>query len=402
MKFSISLLLILITVLPLVGRDTDPDRWLRDAPGYERALELQKESNGPLIVYFYADWCPYCRSLDNQYLPSQPVRDYLRTVVKVRINPEHGRAERALADRYGVTGYPAYFVIQKASATPRQISPFRRGAPNLTTAEFAVAMQNATSMPARRVVAPNVVRDAGSSAVSNATKQTTPSKLLVAPAVESSLPSLDSILDRYVVARGGRDAQSKLNSRVASGRVDVVGVSFGGKLQTYSKAPNKSLTVMQAEPIGLFKRGFDGQSGWNVSEKAGSQPIVGFELASLAIDSDFYRDLKLKQLYQAMKVVGRVHEGFRELYKVEATPRAGLPEYLYFDQETGLLTRRETQRKTSQAIALTEFYYSDWRDVDGVKIPFKTTQTVGKTTYVFSLDDVRHNVPVDESMFKRP
>ena len=159
---------------------------------------------------------------------------------------------------------------------------------------------------------------------------------------------------------------------------------------------------MQAEPIGLFKRGFDGQAGWDVSVKAGSQPIVGFELASLAVDSDFYRDLKLKQLYQSMKVVSRVHEGFRELFKVEGTPRAGLPEYLYFDQETGLLTRRETQRKTSQGMSLTEFYYSDWRDIDGVKIPFKTTQTIGKTTYVFSLEDVRHNVPVDESMFNRP
>ncbi|HET6862121.1 MAG TPA: thioredoxin fold domain-containing protein [Pyrinomonadaceae bacterium] len=402
MKLSISLLLILITTLPFAGRDTDPDRWLRDAPGYEQALKLQQESNEPLIVYFYTDWCPYCRSLDNQYLPSQPVRDYLRTVVKVRINPEHGRAERELAVRYGVTGYPSYFVIQKASAAPRQISPFRRGAPNLTTAEFAVAMQSAVSMPARKVGTPNLVRDASSRAVVNATKQTTPSKILVAPAVVASLPSLDSILDRYVTVRGGRDAQSKLNSRVARGRVDVVGVSFGGKLETYSKAPNKSLMIMQAEPIGLFKRGFDGRAGWDVSVKAGSQPIVGFELASLAVDSDFYRDLKLKQLYQSMKVVSRVHEGFRELFKVEATPRAGLPEYLYFDQETGLLTRRETQRKTSQGMSLTEFYYSDWRDVDGVKIPFKTTQTIGKTTYVFSLEDVRHNVPVDESMFNRP
>lgn len=402
MKISISLLLIIATVWPIVARDTDPDRWLRDAPGYERALELQRESNATLIVYFYADWCPYCRSLDNQYLPSQPVRDYLRTVIKVRINPEHGRAERELANRYGVTGYPSYFVIQKPSSAPRQISPFRRGAPNLTTEEFAVAMQNAASMPGRKIVAPTSQSNANTQAVKNATSQTTPSKMLIAPAVADSLPSLNSILDRYVTARGGRDAQSKLSSRVATGRVDVVGVSFGGKLQMYSKAPDKSLTVMRAEPIGLFKRGFDGQSGWSLSEKSGSQPIVGFELASLAVDADFYKDIKLNEVYSSMKVVGRVREGFRELYKVEATPRAGFAEYLFFDAETGLLTRRETQRRTSQGMTRTEFYYSDWRDVDGVKIPFKTTQSIGKTMYVFILEDVKHNVPVDESLFKRP
>jgi len=402
MKFAISLFLILLTVIPLAGRDNDPDRWLRDAPGYDRALELQKESNGPLVVYFYTDWCPYCRSLDNQYLPSQPVRDYLRTVVKVRINPEHGRAERELANRYGVSGYPSYFIIQKASAAPRQISPFRRSGPNLTTAEFAAAMQNAASTPARRVASPQVVRDANAQAVANANKQATSSKMLVASAVESTLPSIDYLVDRYVNARGGRDAQAKLNSRVARGRVDVVGVSFGGTLKTYAKAPNKSLTVMQAEPIGLFKRGYDGQAGWNESAKSGTQPINGFELTSLAIDSDFYRDLKLRQLYLTMKVVGRVREGFRELYKVEATPRAGLPEYLYFDEETGLLTRREIQRQTSAGKSQIEFYYSDWREVDGVKIPFKTTQKIGQTTYLFSLEDVRHNIPVEDSLFKRP
>src|SRR5688500_10512268 len=64
--------------------------WLNGAAGYARAVELQQQLNVPLVVYFYADWCPYCRTLDSQYLPSAPVQDYLRGVVKVRINPEQG------------------------------------------------------------------------------------------------------------------------------------------------------------------------------------------------------------------------------------------------------------------------------------------------------------------------
>jgi thiol-disulfide isomerase/thioredoxin len=120
------------------------ERWLNGAGGYARAVELQKELNVPLIVYFYTDWCGYCRILDNQYLPSAPVQDYLRGVVKVRINPEHGQAERALANRYGVNGYPSFFVMRNSATRSVDVHPFRRGG-NLTPAEFAKAC---------RVVAP--------------------------------------------------------------------------------------------------------------------------------------------------------------------------------------------------------------------------------------------------------
>lgn len=112
--------------------------WFYGGAGYTRAVELQKELNVPLVVYFYTDWCSYCRTLDNQYLPSTPVQVYLRGVVKVRINAEHGFAERALAKRYGVSGYPSFFVMRNPAARPVNVSPFRRVG-NLTPTQLANA-----------------------------------------------------------------------------------------------------------------------------------------------------------------------------------------------------------------------------------------------------------------------
>ena len=97
------------------------DRWLNGAAGYARALELQRELKVPLIVYFYADWCPYCQRLDSEYLPSAPVQQYLRGVIKVRINPEQGPAEEEIASRYGVKGYPTFLVMRNLSSPPRPI-----------------------------------------------------------------------------------------------------------------------------------------------------------------------------------------------------------------------------------------------------------------------------------------
>lgn len=126
------------------------ERWLYGAAGYTRAIELQRELNVPLVVYFYTDWCPYCRALDNDYLPTTPVKDYLRGVVKVRINPEQGQAERALAQRYGVRGYPSFFISRESAVPPVNVQPFRRSG-KLTPEQFANACRAVA--PASRKVA---------------------------------------------------------------------------------------------------------------------------------------------------------------------------------------------------------------------------------------------------------
>jgi thiol-disulfide isomerase/thioredoxin len=386
------------------------DRWLNGSAGYARALELQRELNVPLVVYFYADWCPYCHTLDGRYLPSAPVQDYLRRVVKVRINPEHGRPESELASRYGVTGYPTFLVIRTASARPIEISPFRQGGANLTPAEFANACRQAG--PVSR--SPLTESSSGSSRalrVNGVTRQNGGAQIVeVAPTAaaapvfieDTQLPTLDQVLAKYVDAIGGKAAQMRLTSRVATGRVDLIGISNGGRLQSYAIAPNKSLLVMELDSVGVMRKGFDGRNGWEQSDQSGLRASTGVNLASLARDAEFYHDLKLKELFVRTRLLGKVKHGFREVYLVEATPRVGTPEKLYFDTQSGLLVQRDVTRQTSQGPVLAEIYLSDWRSVDGVKIPFKTTQVMPNQTFVFTLQEVKHNVPVDETIFQKP
>lgn len=118
------------------------ENWFHGAAGYERAIQLQKELNLPVVVYFWAGWCPYCQALDSKYLPTAPVQEYLREVIKVRIYPEQGPAERELAKQYNVQGYPSFFIIRNASAKPKKVHPFR-GSKNLTPEQFAEACRAA-------------------------------------------------------------------------------------------------------------------------------------------------------------------------------------------------------------------------------------------------------------------
>jgi thiol:disulfide interchange protein len=110
--------------------------WYAGAGGYERAVAEQRASGAPMAVYFYVDWCPYCARMGREILPAREVRQFLDGVVKVRVNPESGAAEAALAEEFGVRGFPSFFVVPQVGGVDRaKVHPFKRDG-DLTPSEF--------------------------------------------------------------------------------------------------------------------------------------------------------------------------------------------------------------------------------------------------------------------------
>lgn len=103
-----------------------PLRWYAGALGYRQAMDEAKADGRVVAVYFYTDWCPYCRRLDRDLLQTTEVLGYFQSVVKVKINPESGPAEQELSDRYGVTGYPSFFIETPATGEAQKIQAFTR------------------------------------------------------------------------------------------------------------------------------------------------------------------------------------------------------------------------------------------------------------------------------------
>src|SRR5262245_59287577 len=126
----------------------DPAGWLQGADGLYGALASikEKDSAPPMVVYFYTDWCGYCRQFERELLGTGPVKKYFEDVIAVRINPEQGAKERQIADYYGVSGFPAFFVHSNKSKTLSRIERMRveAGKPRLMTPdEFIAAVQTA-------------------------------------------------------------------------------------------------------------------------------------------------------------------------------------------------------------------------------------------------------------------
>jgi outer membrane lipoprotein-sorting protein len=212
-------------------------------------------------------------------------------------------------------------------------------------------------------------------------------------------PKVEEILANYVQATGGVAAHQKLTSRVEKGEWENAtrGVKCG--IEIYSKAPNKRVELLDApENRGPTGRGYDGTSGWSMNmTETGLRTLEGAELATLGRESNFYRAIELDRLYLRLTVTGAERINNREVYIVEAIPESGNPEKLYFDAETGLLTRRDMVYGKTPV----QHYFEDYREVDGIKLPF-VIRSEGPVRVITRLREIKHNVSIDDEKFKSP
>ena len=92
----------------------------------------------------------------------------------------------------------------------------------------------------------------------------------------------------------------------------------------------------------------------------------------------------------------------RDVYVIQGATASGLPVKLYFDFESGLLVRQIRFVEALLGRNMIQVDYDDYRDVAGVKMPFKWTWAWQSGQGKIELSDVQANVPVDAARFARP
>ena len=221
-----------------------------------------------------------------------------------------------------------------------------------------------------------------------------------------SLPTVEQILDRYAQAIGGPAAWGKLTNRSMKMTLEIQDSKVTVNVENYAQAPIKHVFIGQVKVSGAIafevSRGFNGKVGWSLNaSEGGFRELDGIELAKEKREAEFYRELKLKELYPKMALIGQVKVNDHMTYCIEANPTEGCPEKWYFDIQTGLLVRVDSFSEGScKGGAPEEAYYEDYREVDGVKLPFSIRSPGSKIVY--KVQEVRHNVPIDEAKFKSP
>jgi photosynthetic reaction center cytochrome c subunit len=218
-------------------------------------------------------------------------------------------------------------------------------------------------------------------------------------AKDNSGPSGDQLLDKCVQASGGAAAIGKVTSRVMKGTID-----FGGKslpIDIYNKEPEQRISLTHM-PDGDNVTAFNGHEGWLGAPNRPLREMHGSDLDGASIDADLHLPTHLKQMFTEMHVHDGEKVGDQDTYVVSGERTGKPPIILYFDKQSGLLVRMVRYGETALGWLPTQIDYADYRDTNGVKVPYRWTLARPSGRFTIQVTELKQNVPVDDAKFVKP
>lgn len=218
-------------------------------------------------------------------------------------------------------------------------------------------------------------------------------------------PPAETILKKYIDALGGAQRLAALTSFVAKGTYQAYADTVKRTVESYAKAPAQRTQIAHTgngDSITVY----DGRNGWTATPPTDRPipllPLAGAELDGARLDAELAFPARIQQSLTDWVVgfPGSINDRDVEILQGRTASRS--PVKLYFDRESGLLLRQVRYTNSPFGFNPTQIDYSDYREVAGVKMPFRWTVTWLDGRSTVELTEVQPNVAIDAARFARP
>jgi hypothetical protein len=213
-------------------------------------------------------------------------------------------------------------------------------------------------------------------------------------------PTVQQVFDKYVAAVGGREAASKFQTQVVKGTREA----SQGRVWPFEATAkgDKFLMVVQVPRQGAVSSSVSGTTGWIVNPRT-RRALTPSEVADGRRAAQLMGVVKFTPA-ETMRVAGRRKVGDRDAVVVVDRPSETVSRHYFFDAQTGLLLRIVTLTDAVLNQLPEQIDFEDYRDVEGVKLPFLIRFSKIDTFDSFErkITEVRPGVPVDDNLFEMP
>lgn len=183
---------------------------------------------------------------------------------------------------------------------------------------------------------------------------------------------------------------------------------FDTNFEMSLKSPNKiviagTMTPKDARLQGVklsFWTGTDGEKKWRVNktvirgEKFSDEKENDESLPSIfSNDTDLLSSTFVKDFYEKAEYIGKEDIAGRKHYAVKGTKKSGQADMLYFDMETGLVSKFLSRNG--------EVYILKYSTIDGVKVPSKTLFKDGNGLIMMTISGIKTDVELNDSIFQQ-
>ena len=222
------------------------------------------------------------------------------------------------------------------------------------------------------------------------------------------VPTVDELLAKYIQAIGGEANVGRVRSFVATGKsVGYRGFGGGGVVELSVQAPDKRATHINFPEYpdrGVSVRTYDGRTGWIATPLAvvPKYELAGSERDGARMDAMLAIPSQIKTALTDLRVGPPTTIDDKDVNVLQGNGPNGTLATLYFDDKTNLLVRMVRHGRSPIGRVPTQVDYSDYRDVGGIKFPYRWTFAWLDGRDNFEFADVKMNVPIDAAKFGEP
>lgn len=207
---------------------------------------------------------------------------------------------------------------------------------------------------------------------------------------------------------GGRAALEKVKSRQMTGTL-AIGTPAGdiqGTIEILNAVPNKARTVIKADlsafgagPM-LIDQRFDGTKGYVIDTLQGDREITGQQLDTMKANAFPHPFLNYKTQGASVQLSGKEKILDKDAFVLVFQPPSGPPIKQYVDAATFMPLRTVIKATVPQFGEVEQNADpSDFRDLDGVKVPYKLQIQSSVQGLTMTFTKIEQNVTVDEKLF---
>lgn len=224
--------------------------------------------------------------------------------------------------------------------------------------------------------------------------------LLWLGSLAASAQTVDELIARNTEAKGGLDRLKAVETVKQTSELTMPGTR--ATVVVYGKRPNLLRQEISMSGTTIVN-GFDGEVPWVINPLIGTRgpmAVTGPQADAIRDQSNFdgpLIDYRARGL--TIELAGTEVLDGRKAFRLRITGGSGQAQDCYLDAETGL----EVRIVTRTDVGSFEQEMSDYREVDGIKVPFAIrTLFNGVSQTEIAVKSVQFNVPIDDALFAPP
>ena len=206
------------------------------------------------------------------------------------------------------------------------------------------------------------------------------------------------VINNYIHEIGGIDKFKSIKDRTTVMTGTAMGQSI--KIIIKQKYPDKLFQDLKAGEVDQLLYYSDGIGTMVIGDK--KITLEGKELERLKVDATMQFLLDPESYNVKSDFMGIECMDSTDCFVIRYILPSGIRWFQYYSEETGLKIKETKEIQTNQGLFEQETYYSNYKEVDGIKYPFSITQYFGNQEIDLTVDSIEINTGLSDKTFEVP